>query len=198
MNVLRKYFPMLRTRTQLLEEIHDNEELNKIFNSWEEQKQEEFLDFCTGAKGIKMLYDFCVKAILNPEIHPERMEELISLLLGKKVKLLKVLPNDNTRISDETSLLVMDFLVQLKDGSVANVEIQDMHFPDRGALAIRLTCCYGSIFKFVDKCRKNRFPTAKFQMFILLFCLRKVRQNFINSQSNIYINSNRSPIRDLK
>ena len=68
MNVLRKYFPMLRTRTQLLEEIHDNEELNKIFNSWEEQKQEEFLDFCTGAKGIKMLYDFCVKAILNPEI----------------------------------------------------------------------------------------------------------------------------------
>ena len=68
-----------------------------------------------------MLYDFCVKAILNPEIHPERMEELISLLLGKKVKLLKVLPNDNTRISDETSLLVMDFLVQLKDGSVANV-----------------------------------------------------------------------------
>ena len=45
----------------------------------------------------------------------------------------------------------------------------DMHFPDRGALAIRLTCCYGSIFKFVDKCRKNRFPTAKFQMFILLF-----------------------------
>ncbi|MCI9452231.1 MAG: hypothetical protein HFG83_00080 [Dorea sp.] len=131
---------MLRTRTQLLEEIHDNEELNKIFNSWEEQKQEEFLDFCTGAKGIKMLYDFCVKAILNPEIHPERMEELISLLLGKKVKLLKVLPNDNTRISDETSLLVMDFLVQLKDGSVANVEIQKIGYAFPG----QRSACYSA------------------------------------------------------
>lgn len=140
MNVLRKYFPMLRTRTQLLEEIHDNEELNKIFNSWEEQKQEEFLDFCTGAKGIKMLYDFCVKAILNPEIHPERMEELISLLLGKKVKLLKVLPNDNTRISDETSLLVMDFLVQLEDGSVANVEIQKIGYAFPG----QRSACYSA------------------------------------------------------
>lgn len=131
---------MLRTRTQLLEEIHDNEELNKIFNSWEEQKQEEFLDFCTGAKGIKMLYDFCVKAILNPEIHPERMEELISLLLGKKVKLLKVLPNDNTRISDETSLLVMDFLVQLEDGSVANVEIQKIGYAFPG----QRSACYSA------------------------------------------------------
>ncbi len=87
-----------------------------------------------------MLYDFCVKAILNPEIHPERMEELISLLLGKKVKLLKVLPNDNTRISDETSLLVMDFLVQLEDGSVANVEIQKIGYAFPG----QRSACYSA------------------------------------------------------
>lgn len=34
-NLLRKYFPMLRTRTQLLDEIHSNKELKKIFDSWE-------------------------------------------------------------------------------------------------------------------------------------------------------------------
>ena len=68
------------------------------------------------------------------------MEELISLLLGKKVKLLKVLPNDNTRISDETSLLVMDFLVQLEDGSVANVEIQKIGYAFPG----QRSACYSA------------------------------------------------------
>ena len=29
-----------------------------------------------------MLYDFCIKAILNPEIYPERLEELIRNFLN--------------------------------------------------------------------------------------------------------------------
>ena len=87
-----------------------------------------------------MLYDFCAKAILNPEIYPERIEELISLLLGKKVRLLKVLPNDNTRIADETSLLIMDFLVELTDGSIANVEIQKVGYAFPG----QRSACYSA------------------------------------------------------
>ena len=117
-----------------------NKDLEKIFNSWEEKQQEEFLDFCTGAKGVKMLYDFCAKAVLDPEIYPMRIEELISLFLGKKVKLLKVLPNDNTRISDETSLLIMDFLVQLTDGSIANVEFQKVGYAFPG----QRSACYSA------------------------------------------------------
>ena len=136
--VLRAYFPILRSRKEILKEIQSKGELNRIFNGWEEKYQEEFLDFCTGAKGVKMLYDFCAKAILDPELYPERIEELISLLLGKKVKLLKVLPNDNTRIADETSLLIMDFLVQLQDGSVVNVEVQKVGYAFPG----QRSACY--------------------------------------------------------
>ena len=131
---------MLRSREALLEEIYGNRELEQIFNGWEEEQQEEFLDFCTGAKGVKMLYNFCIKAILDPEIYPERIEELISLLLGKKVKLLKVLPNDNTRISDEASLVIMDFLVQLADGSIVNVEIQKIGYAFPG----QRSACYSA------------------------------------------------------
>ena len=87
-----------------------------------------------------MLYDFCAKAILNPEVYPERIDELISLLLGKKVRLLKVLPNDNTRIADETSLLIMDFLVELTDGSIANVEIQKVGYAFPG----QRSACYSA------------------------------------------------------
>ena len=48
----------------------------------------------------------------------------MSLLLKKQVKILQALPNDSTRLADESSLLVMDIVVELEDGSVANVEIQ--------------------------------------------------------------------------
>ncbi len=137
---LEKYFPMLQSREEVLEKIREKKELSKMFDRWEERRQKEFLDFCTGAKGVKMIYDFCAKAILNPEVYPERIEELISLLLGKKVRLLKVLPNDNTRIADETSLLIMDFLVELTDGSIANVEIQKVGYAFPG----QRSACYSA------------------------------------------------------
>ena len=105
---LEKYFPMLQSREEVLEKIREKKELSKMFDRWEERRKEEFLDFCTGVKGVKMLYDFCAKAILNPEVYPERIEELISLLLGKKVRLLKVLPNDNTRIADVYTIVLFE------------------------------------------------------------------------------------------
>ncbi len=139
-NKLRTYFPILQSREQILEEIHHNEKLDHMFRSWGEKRQEEFLDFCTGVKGVKILYDFCIKAVLDPEVYPERIEEFISLLLGRKVTLLKVLPNDNTRIGDETSLLIMDFLVQLEDQSVVNVEIQRIGYVFPG----QRSACYSA------------------------------------------------------
>ena len=139
-NKLRTYFPMLQSREQILEEIHHNEKLDQMFRSWEEKRQEELLDFCTGVKGVKILYDFCIKAVLDPEVYPERIEEFLSLLLGRRVTLLKVLPNDNTRIGDETSLLIMDFLVQLEDQSVVNVEIQRIGYVFPG----QRSACYSA------------------------------------------------------
>ncbi len=36
------------------------------FDQWGEELQEEFLDFCTGARGVKMTYDSFFKEIMNP------------------------------------------------------------------------------------------------------------------------------------
>ena len=52
------------------------------------------MDFCTGVKGVKIMYDFISKEILNPETVPERVEELLSLLIGQQVHIKEVLPND--------------------------------------------------------------------------------------------------------
>lgn len=45
---LQNYFPVIRTREEILAEIYAKEELQQIFESWQEENQQEFLDFCTG------------------------------------------------------------------------------------------------------------------------------------------------------
>ena len=123
-NKLQQHFPMIQDRNEILTTISSQSNLSTIFNAWSTEQKNEFLDCCTGVKGIKLLYDSFFKEILNPESVPERMEELLSLILERKVKILNVLPNDSTRIADESSLLIMDIVVELDDGSIANVEIQ--------------------------------------------------------------------------
>ena len=96
MNKLQQYFPMIRTKEEVLKEIENNSKLKEIYENWQEDEREEFLAFVTGTKGVKMMYDFISKAILNPEIYEERVEEFLSLLLQQKVKILEVLPNEET------------------------------------------------------------------------------------------------------
>ncbi len=123
-NKLRAYFPMLRTRKEVQKIIQSNEELRQTFQSWNKKQRGQFLNICTGMRGRKILYDFMFKEILNPETVPERLEDLISCVLGQKVHIMEVLPNDNTHIADEDTLVTEDIVVQLEDLSIGNVEIQ--------------------------------------------------------------------------
>ena len=75
-----------------------------------------------------MMYDIKSKEILNPEFHPERLNEFISLLLGQPAEIVEVLPNDGTRLADESTLLIMDVVVKLSDGSIVNLEIQKLGY----------------------------------------------------------------------
>lgn len=125
---LKKYFPMIREREEVLAEIHADKALYDRYACWQPRQQEEFLDICTGVKGIKFLYDAIFKEIMNPEYVPERFNDFLSCMLCQRVKVLKVLPGDSTRIADETSLLIMDIVVELEDGSIANIEMQKVGY----------------------------------------------------------------------
>ena len=139
-NILQKYFPMIRTREEVWQEISEKEKLLEIYQQWNREQQEEFLDFCTGNKGIKILYDAFFKEILNPESAPERLEEFLSLILEQKVKILKVLPNDTVRIADESSLVIMDIVIEMEDHSIANVEVQKIGYLFAG----QRSACYSA------------------------------------------------------
>lgn len=134
---LQKYFPMIRTRAEVLAEIRNQPKLSGKFRNWKKEQQEEFLDCVTGAKGVKILYDAFFKEIMNPETMPERMEQFLSLILGENVKIKCVLPTDNSRIADESSLLIMDILIEFEDGSLANLEAQKVGYMFPGQ---RISC----------------------------------------------------------
>ena len=78
---LKNYFPMIRSREEILKEIDGNIKLTEKFYSWGDSARQEFLDFCTGVRGVKLLYDSFFKEIMNPEIVPERLKDL-SLIPG--------------------------------------------------------------------------------------------------------------------
>lgn len=139
-NRLQSCFPMIRTREEVLSEIYARPDLTDTFEQWSRERQKEFLDFCSGARGVKMLYDGFFKGIMDPDATPERLEEFLSLLLLEKVKILSVLPNDSARVADESSLLIMDIVVMLEDGSIANVEIQKVGYRFPG----ERSACYSS------------------------------------------------------
>ena len=137
---LKQYFPMIREREDIKQEIRENSKLLEKYREWDEEQQEEFLDYCTGVKGVKILYDAFFKEIMNPENTPERLNELLSLLLGQSVTIKRVLPGDSTRLADEQSLLIMDILVELADTSLANVEVQKIGYRFPG----QRSACYSS------------------------------------------------------
>ena len=137
---LKQYFPMIREREDIKQEIRENPKLLEKYREWDEEQQEEFLDYCTGVKGVKILYDAFFKEIMNPENAPERLNELLSLLLGQSVTIKRVLPGDSTRLADEQSLLIMDILVELADTSLANVEVQKIGYRFPG----QRSACYSS------------------------------------------------------
>jgi hypothetical protein len=128
MTLLQTHFPMLRTRETIIDEINTNDKLSEEFHLWSREAQEAFLDFCTGARGVKLLYDSFFKEVMNPDAVPGRMEDFLSNVLGQKVRICKTLPNESVNILDNHSLLVLDIIVQLADGSIANVEVQKIGY----------------------------------------------------------------------
>ena len=150
---------MLPTKKELFERIQSDKELALEYASWKEKYQQEFLDFCTGEKGVKVLYDSFFKEVLHPEYAAGRLEDWLSVVLGERVTILTVLPNDSTRIADETSLLVTDIVVELEDGSIANVEVQKVGymFPGQRCACYSADLLLRQYKRVRDQSREHKF-----------------------------------------
>ena len=129
-----------RERSSVLQEIESSPELSTAFYQMPLEMQQAFLDFCMGNRGLRITYDPFFKYIFDHNRHPGRLDMLLSDILGQEVTVLKVEDLKRDISTSESSLIFMDILVKLKDGSLVNVEMQKigLKFPVERAF------CYGS------------------------------------------------------
>ncbi len=97
------------------------------FRGLNERWQKRFLDFYMGRKTLPLTYDPFFKRIFHPELHPGRLSRFLSSLLDKEMKVVGILPLEENLFLQE-ALLIMDILVELEDGSLANVEVQKIPY----------------------------------------------------------------------
>ena len=94
------------------------------------KKNEEWVgryeDFLKGRKSLPLLYDPFFKKIFNPTERRDRLSELVSCLLGQKVTVLEVFPNEDSQFLGV--MIIMDMVVLMADGSIANIEIQKISY----------------------------------------------------------------------
>lgn len=136
----RKILGDSQTREEVMEKIQNDEKAYHQFQKLTEDMQEEIIAFAMGNWGLKVTYDPIFKFVFNPAVKPERLSELLSLVLGEEVEVVAVMPTESDRITDKGSLLIMDILVKLKSGALANVEIQKIGYTFPG----QRCACYSS------------------------------------------------------
>ncbi len=127
------------TEQERLNEFKNNPSLYRKIQQLDEPWKKRFLDFMTGKKTLPLTYDPFFKKLFQPDIYPERLSSLISSILGTDVTVCGILPNEESLLP-ANSMLIMDILVQLKDGSITNVEIQKIPY----AFPAERMSCYSS------------------------------------------------------
>ncbi|PXX44772.1 PD-(D/E)XK nuclease-like transposase [Hungatella effluvii] len=91
-------------------------------------------------------------------IHGERLSRLLTVIIGQKVTVKQVLPSQSKRLAAEASLIIMDIVVELESGALANVEIQKVgyHFPGQRS------ACYSSDLIIRQYDRQKSLKKKKF------------------------------------
>jgi len=117
-----------RTHEEVLSDIKRNRDTYEKYLELTEGMKEELEGFLAGERSLNILYDNFFRKIFNPDEHRERVERLISALIGQKVKIKAVLNREGSQITDKGSFVIMDIIVELEDGSFVDVEMQKMGY----------------------------------------------------------------------
>ena len=123
---------------EALSGVTSSEALHQQFCELDAENQMKYIGFLTGERGIPIQFDAVFKQIFDPEIHPERLENLVSTVYGEKIKIKRVLPNTGIQLIDHGTFVIMDVIAELVDGSFINVEMQKIGY----CFPAQRTSCY--------------------------------------------------------
>ena len=116
-----------KDRYEVISELKKTPENYNRYIRLSDNLRSRLLDFLCGKKTLPLTYDPFFKKLFNTDITPERLESFIGSIIKRKVKIKNVLTQEESLLQG-ASLLIMDIVVELDDGSFANVEIQKISY----------------------------------------------------------------------
>ena len=119
------------TREEALIALKQHPESYAVFSSFRPEHQNTILAFLQGHCSLDITLDKFFLHVLNPDMHRDRLESLLSAFLKQKVRIKAILPREGVQLAERGSLVIMDIIVELCDGSTVDVEMQKVgyHFP---------------------------------------------------------------------
>ena len=166
-------------REEALAKIRESEVAYAEFCDLSEKDQNDILDFMQGNKGLPILYDAFYKYVFDPELHPERLEDFLSELFGEKIVIERVLAKEGNKLAEEGSLVVMDIIVRLSDGSIVDVEMQKHGYLFTGE---RSSCYISDMimrqYNRIKKKRKKKFRFSHMKPVYLVVLLENSTPEF--------------------
>ncbi len=172
-------------REEALSILKANPQAHEIFLTFGRKHQEDILAFVQGKKGLPILYDSFFKYIFDPERHPERLEDFLSEVLGQKVKIEEVLAREGNKLAEEGTLVVMDIIVRLSDGSIVDVEMQKIGYLFTGE---RSSCYLSDMvmrqYNRIKATEQRRFQFNQMKPVYLVVLLEKSTREFWEVEPN--------------
>ena len=166
-------------REEALNRIKSSKIAYEIFKGFSKKNQEDILGFIQGVKGLPILYDGFYKYVFDPERHPERLEDFLSELFGQKVSIEQVLAKEGNKLSEESSLVVLDIIVRLSDGSIVDVEMQKHGYLFTGE---RSSCYMADMimrqYNRVKSLEQNEFKFSHMKPVYLIILMEKSTKEF--------------------
>ncbi len=142
------------SREEALSIIQSDPDAFSRFKSLSTKSKDKILSFIQGNSGLKILNDKCFLRIMNPSLYPERLNSMLSAILGEQVRVHAILPREGNIMSENSSYVIMDILVELENGTIINVEVQRVGYYFPGARS----SCYLSdlIMRQYNKVRSEK------------------------------------------
>ncbi len=129
-----------KSEQEVFSKISEDEDLCELYNIFPAAIRKDFLNFMTGKSGLKITYDTFFKMVFDPYDTPERLESFLEQIVGQPVKIKEVLKCDSQKIHAGSSIVIMDIVLSLSDGSLMDVEIQKVGYSFPG----ERSCCYSA------------------------------------------------------
>lgn len=131
---------------------------------------------------LKNTYDSFFQSILSPYQHPKRIESFLSAIFEEEVCIKEILPREGNKMVEEGSIIIMDILLQLSNGSYVNVEMQKYGYLFPG----ERSDCYVAdfIMRQYNKLKaekKDDFSYKNMKPFYIIILMEKSSNVFLNA-----------------